>query len=227
VRAALAAAARVGPFFRLEAVDAARAAGWLPVSALSYAELASLTEHTARQLGTGEPRVAASIAHLGLAARLWSPVLASGLLCGLVPDLSGLVVAADPPVRLGLDRPAGSVAGSPGQLATLSAGAVAPRLTALAAGLAVRLPAGLQRGNSASAMTGALRVIVGHDRRLAAPASELAGILLDSDDLLGTGTPTDADPLAFRRRSCCLYYRVPGGGLCGDCCFASRPRSRD
>jgi FhuF-like iron-sulfur protein len=23
--------------------------------------------------------------------------------------------------------------------------------------------------------------------------------------------------LSFRRRSCCLYYRVPGGGLCGDC----------
>lgn len=25
--------------------------------------------------------------------------------------------------------------------------------------------------------------------------------------------------LAFRRRSCCLYYRVPGGSTCGDCCL--------
>ncbi len=27
--------------------------------------------------------------------------------------------------------------------------------------------------------------------------------------------PTSA--WTFRRRSCCLYYRVPGGGICGDC----------
>jgi ferric iron reductase protein FhuF len=36
----------------------------------------------------------------------------------------------------------------------------------------------------------------------------------------------DAAPLApavlsappeFRRNSCCLYYRLPEGGLCGDC----------
>ncbi|MEU9111287.1 (2Fe-2S)-binding protein [Streptomyces sp. NPDC048483] len=24
-------------------------------------------------------------------------------------------------------------------------------------------------------------------------------------------------PLAYRRRNCCLYYRVPGMGTCGDC----------
>ncbi|MGI5249917.1 (2Fe-2S)-binding protein [Actinacidiphila glaucinigra] len=29
--------------------------------------------------------------------------------------------------------------------------------------------------------------------------------------LTGPGAP------AYVRRSCCLYYRVPGGGLCGDC----------
>ncbi|MEU7551440.1 (2Fe-2S)-binding protein [Streptomyces sp. NPDC044571] len=23
--------------------------------------------------------------------------------------------------------------------------------------------------------------------------------------------------MAFVRRSCCLYYKVPGGGFCGDC----------
>ncbi|MGH3614812.1 MAG: (2Fe-2S)-binding protein [Pseudonocardia sp.] len=26
----------------------------------------------------------------------------------------------------------------------------------------------------------------------------------------------------FRRRSCCLYYRVRDGGLCGDCVLLSR-----
>ncbi len=46
-------------------------------------------------------------------------------------------------------------------------------------------------------------------------------------------SPTRASPRpapctgsAFRRRSCCLYYRVPGGGLCGDCCFDREHRPR-
>ena len=34
--------------------------------------------------------------------------------------------------------------------------------------------------------------------------------------LSDTGT-LGPDGEGFRRRSCCLYYRVPGGGLCGDC----------
>jgi ferric iron reductase protein FhuF len=29
--------------------------------------------------------------------------------------------------------------------------------------------------------------------------------------------------MTFRRQSCCLYYRLPGGGLCGDCCFQRPP----
>ncbi|WP_226358835.1 (2Fe-2S)-binding protein [Pseudonocardia sp. ICBG601] len=34
---------------------------------------------------------------------------------------------------------------------------------------------------------------------------------------------TDADTeWAFRRRSCCLYVRAPGGGTCGDCVLAGR-----
>lgn len=35
----------------------------------------------------------------------------------------------------------------------------------------------------------------------------------------GTGTFLHEEGLgvAFVRRSCCLYYQVPGGGLCGDC----------
>ncbi|MFJ8196486.1 (2Fe-2S)-binding protein [Streptomyces sp. NPDC096152] len=37
--------------------------------------------------------------------------------------------------------------------------------------------------------------------------------------------PRTAASAVFRRRSCCLYYRVPGGGVCGDCCFTRAPRS--
>jgi FhuF-like iron-sulfur protein len=225
VREALAAAARVGPFFRLEAVGEASDASWLPVADLPSGALARLAGHTAEQLGTAEPRVAASITHLGLAARLWSPVLGCGLLRGVVPDLRSLAVASAPPARLRLSPQGRSAADSPGELAALSAGAVGPPLARLAAGLPVALPAGLLRGNSASAMAGALRVLVDYDSRLTAPAAELARMLLRTDALRGAGTFADAGGLSFRRRSCCLYYRVPGGGLCGDCCFTAPPRS--
>jgi ferric iron reductase protein FhuF len=40
--------------------------------------------------------------------------------------------------------------------------------------------------------------------------------LLDTDCLAGSGGIISGD-LGFRRRSCCLFYRLPGGGTCGDC----------
>jgi|GEM_PF-1837329 hypothetical protein len=46
--------------------------------------------------------------------------------------------------------------------------------------------------------------------------------LLGTGRLRGTGQLTGTG-LAFRRRSCCLYYRLPGGGLCGDCCLRRVP----
>ena len=46
--------------------------------------------------------------------------------------------------------------------------------------------------------------------------SGATGRLLRLDD-------TDPDTeWAFRRRSCCLYVRAPGGGTCGDCVLAGR-----
>jgi hypothetical protein len=223
VREALAAAAQVGPFFRLEAVGAADGPGWLPVSALPDGALPRLVEDTANQLGTGEPRVAASILHLALAARLWSPVLGCVLLRGVLPDLKSLMIAGALPGRFALTDLRGSADWSPGGIAA----AVRLPLAAIERALPHDLAAGLLHGNSGSAMAGALRVLVGHEPRLAAPAAELARSLLRTGDLRGTGRFDDGSRLAFRRRSCCLYYRVPGGGLCGDCCFTAPPRSRN
>jgi ferric iron reductase protein FhuF len=43
--------------------------------------------------------------------------------------------------------------------------------------------------------------------------------------LLGLGelsaTAAQLSP-SFRRASCCLLYRLPGRGLCGDCVLTSR-----
>ncbi|MGW4250864.1 (2Fe-2S)-binding protein, partial [Streptomyces californicus] len=50
----------------------------------------------------------------------------------------------------------------------------------------------------------------------------LAAELFDDEALRSTGAPHGP---AFRRRSCCLYWRCPGGGLCGDCVFDSAPGS--
>ena len=29
--------------------------------------------------------------------------------------------------------------------------------------------------------------------------------------------PSHPTGVGFARRTCCLFYRVPGGGTCGDC----------
>ncbi|MFD7559857.1 (2Fe-2S)-binding protein, partial [Streptomyces sp. NPDC059835] len=70
---------------------------------------------------------------------------------------------------------------------------------------------------------GALRVLL--DRVPGGAAVDLAGDLLgEGGALAGTGTFIHEEGLgvAFVRRSCCLYYKVPGGGLCGDCVLRTR-----
>ncbi|MBC7271137.1 MAG: (2Fe-2S)-binding protein, partial [Streptomyces sp.] len=83
-------------------------------------------------------------------------------------------------------------------------------------------------GNAASALTGAARQLDRWARAegrpdVAARSGALTRRLLADPRLTGTGTLTGT---AFRRRSCCLYYRLPGGGLCGDCCFTRAPAAR-
>lgn len=95
-------------------------------------------------------------------------------------------------------------------------------LEPLAAALPVKVAPGLLRGNAASALTAALRVLVASRPALAPAARDLAQALLTTGTLSGTGalrsTGTAAGPgLEFLRRSCCLFYRVPDGGYCGDC----------
>ncbi|MCS0606125.1 (2Fe-2S)-binding protein [Streptomyces sp. LP11] len=207
----------------------------LPTLAEAYATYADDTPLTwrvttvAERLRTREARVAASIAHQGLAARLWSIALGCAVLYGRTPDLDPPLLRWDPcgsaPYDLWLTR----VSPLPGDAATVADTVLRRHLAPLEAALRTRygVAAGLLRGNSGSALAAAAREL---DRRaredgrtdLADRARALTGTLFAHPLLRGTGTRTGT---AFRRHSCCLYYRVPGGGVCGDCCFTSPPRS--
>ncbi|MFI2376747.1 (2Fe-2S)-binding protein [Streptomyces sp. NPDC018964] len=226
---------RLGGFFVLRT---AGAADRLPTLAQVYGSrppdvqgdfLASRVRRVAGALRTDEARVAASVAQQGLAARLWSVALGSAALCGAVPDLSPPLLRWDPEGGAPDDLWLTEVRPLPGDAATIAELVLHGHLDPLAAALRSRhrLAPGLLRGNAASALAGAARELDRWGRRhgrtdVAARAASLTAELLTHPLLTGTGTLTGT---AFRRRSCCLYYRVPGGGVCGDCCLVRPPRS--
>jgi hypothetical protein len=240
VRRALAGSARVGPFFAVSLTG--EGPDWRAAAEVYADGLAGPIRSIGKQLGVTEARVAAATLHLGYAARLWSPVLYCALRWGLVPDLAGLRLATSPSMRLSLPEPRGWRAEGQDELAALAYRVVAGQhLEPLARGLAVKIAGGLLRGNAAAAMTAALRVLVATQPDPAGPghaagpvpggpvpggsARTMAQTLLGTGMLRGTGELTGPG-LEFRRRSCCLFYRVPGGGLCGDCPLPAHP-SRD
>ncbi|MFD3356025.1 (2Fe-2S)-binding protein, partial [Streptomyces fradiae] len=190
------------------------------------APLARRVALVAERLGTPEYRVAASIAQLGLAARLWSVALGAAALHGAVPDLSPGTLHWDPtrsaPDELWWSGTGAGPATAPELLRTVQHGHLEPLAAAFRA--AGPVSPGLLRGNSGSALGGAVRELTRWAERNGRPdaarrAAALAAELLDHPDLAGT-----LQRPALRRRTCCLYYRCPGGGLCGDCVFDAPPR---
>ncbi|MFG2602735.1 (2Fe-2S)-binding protein [Streptomyces sp. NPDC048514] len=185
----------------------------------------------AGRLRAPEPRVAASVAQLGLAARLWSVALGCAVLYGRLPDLGPRLLRWDPLASAPDDLWLTEVRPLPGDAdaAALARTVLHGHLEPLAAALRTHhgVAAGLLRGNSGSALAGAARELdrwarAGGRDDLADRAGALTDDLFAHPLLRATGTRTGT---VFRRHSCCLYYRVPGGGLCGDCCFTRSPRS--
>ncbi|MFJ8849873.1 (2Fe-2S)-binding protein [Streptomyces sp. NPDC102437] len=219
------AVASVGGFFALR-TTAPPDGAHVPLARLYAGEQAPLTDRidtVAARLGTSERRVAASIAHLGLASRLWSVVLGPAVLTGSFPALAPDALHWDPrhpaPDDLRLDG-TGSL---PGTACRIREAVQYGHLVPLAEAVHRDGPLSdrLLWGNAGSALAGALRQLLAWARThrrpdAAARARALAAELFDHPDLRDTGAPHDA---AFQRRSCCLYYRTPAGGLCGDCVF--------
>ncbi|OBH91134.1 (2Fe-2S)-binding protein [Mycobacterium sp. E2989] len=216
ISAELAEIASYGGFFALTVGGAA--AGWHPVGQ-SYADgFTDLVDATARRYHTTDLRVAASLVHLGHASRLWSPVLACAVGHGVVPDL-GALQRADDGAPLRLPAPVGIPAASPDALYRV---VVRDHLQPLAAGLRVGLAPALLAGNIASALAGAARALLAARPDLGPRIAETTRALLGMGVLAGSGVVTGAD-LGFKRRSCCLFYRLPGRAVCGDCVFETPP----
>lgn len=181
------------------------------------------------RLGVREPRVCASLAQQGLAARLWSAALACAALYGRVPDLDPRLLRWDAAATAPDDLWLTEVRPLPGDPGTLADTVLHAHLRPLGETLTRRygVAPGLLWGNAASALAGAARQL-DHWARLntradvAHSAADLTRALFGHPLLRDTGARSGT---GFRRRSCCLYYRVPGGGVCGDCCFSRPPGS--
>lgn len=214
---ALADVARVGPYFSVETdPDIADHPLWRPLTALYGPALPDQVAAVRVRLGTTEDRVAASLLFQGVAGRLWSPALATAAGHGRVPDLDPARTywrAASPgPIVL-------ATPGAPAMAAdaaTLRRVIVDDHLVPLVSAIRSVTPVaeGLLWGNAASALVGAMSVLAMGRPAQSRTALRLVQELLGSPPLAGTG---DLGPHGFRRRSCCLYYRVPRGGKCGDC----------
>ncbi|MEV2209372.1 (2Fe-2S)-binding protein [Streptomyces sp. NPDC047970] len=228
----------VGPYFEIAAGERPDAAGFRPLSAL-YGDRRVLEGYVAevgRRLGSDQRRVAASTLHIGTAARLWSVALGAAVLTGRVRDLAPdrLLWRTPPtgPIELWLPRPSacpppGTAVGAPSPAALVDAlhdTVMVRNLEPFARVLRreFTLSPLTLRGNAASALVGAARVLGGHAPGAGGDPVALAGALLDREPMAGEGV-LDRDPLAYRRGSCCLYYRAPGGGMCGECVLHRRP----
>jgi iron complex transport system ATP-binding protein len=230
VREALDTVAELNMFFRL--VDPVTDPdGWQPVSAV-YAgadrePLASLITSVRSLLGGCELRVAGSMVFFGYASRLLAPQLGALVRRGRVPDVRpDLLVwrrSSSEMLQLGALPAAGWEGHREALLDHVLSTAVNEHLRPLEAALGahVRLARGLLIGNIASAVVAALRFL---DDEGGTECHSLASRALTSEHLHGSGELRGAAPV-FVRRSCCLYYRIPSGGLCADCALGV-PRRR-
>ena len=229
--------AALGPYF---AVDVHRPGSpvrqpWQPLGELTSSpgalarRIGEVRERLAAAAGCPaaavEFRVAASIAQLGLCARLLSPALgaaAAGRALSVEVAQARWVPALGGPFRLSLAEEA--IAAEPGTAATAGPGTAAT--AALLAGPVTQIVRAVEAmavsprvlwGNVASAVNGAATMIAAARPDLAGRAAEAAAALLGYPDLAGTyqGRPLEG----FRRRNCCLIYRLSPErpAYCGDC----------
>jgi hypothetical protein len=240
--------ASLGGFFTVatHAAGAAPAPGWSPMGELTDTAVMAARVHAVRvALATAgrrsvagiELRVAASVAHLGLVARIVSPMVAVAAISGrqLPMDLARLrwrnELGGAFPLSVGLEAPRPSTGPTPSPdvardtARDLAEGSVAAISAAISA--VVPVSPRILAGNVASAVNAAASTLARRRPDVAVEVTELTGRILAGFDS-GAGNGRFGDD--FRRASCCLIYRlalrdrsrvdrsrVDRSGLCRDC----------
>ena len=214
--------AALGPFFAIDVHEPKTAvtAPWLAFTEL-LADLDSRVRpvRSALALGGNRPeddvelRVAASVAHLGVVARLLAPAIGAMALGerGLSLDVADLrwqnQLGGPFPLSTAIRTGHGALQGDAVEALTLGfAGTYSLSDQVLWGNVG-------SAANSAAGLIGAARPDLARRARMAADAI-LADPRVDGGRLRsGKG---------FRRRSCCLLYRLTGDriGVCGDCVLA-------
>ena len=208
-----------GPPWR-SASELARPSG--PLRARVEAVRAALAAKSGRGAEAVEMRVAASTVHLGLVARLTAPALGAAVLrCPLDLRPGGLwwQDVAGGPAPLSVPVPPGSGQAAREWDRVLVDQLLAPVTTAIS-----RLASVSDRvlwGNVASGVNAAAVQVARQRPDLAPEAWLVARRLFASPHLRGERHPPGP---AFRRSSCCLFYRLSPDRLaiCGDCVLAGR-----
>ena len=191
---------RYGPFFAVEQHVEPPGPPWRPLAELASAsELVDRLDRVQQALGS-DRRTAGSITQQGVVARLLAPVLASVTL-GRLPELTGGYWQPPLDSMFTLSLPVAGPLTAERVRAAVGQGPVA-EVSARIGELAT-VSARVLRGNVASAVNGAALQL---GPACYPAAAGMIAAVPGEDSRPGT---------AFRRRSCCLLYRV--GGYCGDC----------
>jgi len=230
--------AALGPFFAVGSHPAgtALAPPWRPVGELTAPSAAlrdrvavvraALAARHGRAVADTEPRVAASAVHLGLAARLAAPALGAAVLrCPVDLRPAGLwwQDAHGGPVPLSVPAPAGDGEGGAPAAEEWDRLLLDELLAPVTAAVTRLVPVSgrVLWGNVASAVNAAAAQVATRRPDLARDAWRAAGRLFRSPRLRGEPHPPGP---AFRRSSCCLYYRLAPGNesaVCGDCVLSA------
>jgi ferric iron reductase protein FhuF len=205
------------------------AAGVAPDAGTGSSAAAALVGAVGGWLRTPERRVAASMVVLGYAARLLGPsvavLLRDGILLDLHPSRVRYSFVPGRGFRLILAEPVGWRGSADALRRRWCRDVVDDHLQSLVTAVRAVVPvaAGLLWGNVASGLAGAVRTVALDGTVPRSSCYSTGLLLLGHGPLRGTGVLSDdGDGLSFRRRSCCLYYRLEGGGMCGDCALLPR-----
>ena len=235
--------AGLGAYFAVASHDPASAiaAPWLSLDELTGSvrvlrdRIAAVRSALGAAAGCGpqevEFRIAASVTLLGIAARLISPPLGLAVMSGALlrvaparwqPALGG-AFPLSLPVGSAL-RPGTGRDDEDALAARLREDVVDGPVRAVTEMVAaMSVPAVVLWGNVASAVNGAASMIATARPGLAARAQAVSAAVLRRPPLAGAyaGAPVTG----FRRRSCCLIYRVSSASapaFCGDCILLGR-----